>query len=104
MVASPRRFRWRTQTAGREARLRRKGAGAEKEVLSPRMKRCWPLASGRRMLEILLHGISTRNYRKVLLRWRDGGGEQSNVSREFIEASEQTLKELWSDGSRVKTC
>ena len=50
---------------------------------------------GRRMLEILLHGVSTRNYRKVLpQKGETVAASKFNVSREFVEASEQTLKEL----------
>jgi hypothetical protein len=51
---------------------------------------------GRRMLEILLHGVSTRNYRKVLPQMAETVAvSKSNLSREFVEASEQTLKDLW---------
>jgi putative transposase len=50
---------------------------------------------GRRILEILLHGISTRNYRKVLPQMAETVAvSKSNLSREFVEAGEQTLQEL----------
>jgi transposase-like protein len=47
------------------------------------------------MLEILMHGVSTRNYRKVLPEMADTAGvAKSSVSREFIDASEETLQQL----------
>jgi len=50
---------------------------------------------GQRMLEILMAGISTRSYSKVLPQMAESVGvSKSAVSREFIEASEKTLKEL----------
>jgi transposase-like protein len=77
-------------------RLRRKGSGADKEVAIPAYEAMLGNSRlGKRMLEILLHGISTRNYRKVLPQMAETVAvSKSNVSREFIEASEQTLKEL----------
>ena len=48
-----------------------------------------------RMLEILLCGVSTRNYKRVLPEMAETVGiTKSSVSREAIEASEQVLKEL----------
>ncbi len=77
-------------------RLRHKGSGAEKEVAIPAYEAMLGNSRlGRRILEILLHGISTRNYRKVLPEMAETVAvSKSNVSREFIEASEQTLKDL----------
>jgi putative transposase len=77
-------------------RLRRKGAGAEKEVAIPADEALVAHSRlGQRILEILMHGISTRNYRKVLPEMAETVAvSKSNLSREFIEASEQTLKEL----------
>ncbi len=77
-------------------RLRRKGAGAEKEVAIPAYEALVAHSRlGQRILEILMHGISTRNYRKVLPEMAETVAvSKSNLSREFIEASEQTLKEL----------
>ena len=50
---------------------------------------------GQRMLEILMCGVSTRNYSKVLPEMAQTVGiSKSSVSREFIEASEKALKEL----------
>jgi len=78
-------------------RLRRKGSGADKEVAIPAYEAMLGNSRlGRRILEILLHGISTRNYRKVLPELAETVAvSKSNLSREFVEASEQTLKELW---------
>jgi transposase-like protein len=77
-------------------RLRRKGSGPDKEVAIPAYEAMLGNSRlGRRMLEILLHGVSTRNYRKVLPQMAETVAvSKSNVSREFVEASEQTLKEL----------
>lgn len=50
---------------------------------------------GRRMLEILMAGVSTRNYRKVLPEMAETVGvSKSAVSREFVEASVEALKAL----------
>jgi transposase-like protein len=51
--------------------------------------------TGARMLEILLSGVSTRNYAKVLPEMAESVGiSRSAVSREFIAASEDELKAL----------
>jgi transposase-like protein len=48
-----------------------------------------------RMLEILMRGVSTRNYREVLPEMADQVGiSKSQVSRENIEAGERLLREL----------
>jgi len=48
-----------------------------------------------RMLDILLHGVSTRHYRQVLPEMAQTVGvSKSSVSREAIEASEQVLQAL----------
>ena len=50
---------------------------------------------GRRMLDVLLRGISTRQYEQVLPEMADSCGlSKSNVSREAMEASEEALEEL----------
>ena len=50
---------------------------------------------GRRMLEILMHGVSTRSYRQVLPEMADTVGvAKSSVRREFIDASEEALRQL----------
>ena len=77
-------------------RLRKKGAGKEGEVPVPAyeaMRRKEELGS--RMLEILLRGVSTRQYRAVLPEMAETVGvSRSSVSREALEASEEELKRL----------
>ena len=77
-------------------RLRKKGEGKEGEVPVPAyeaMRRKEELGS--RMLEILLRGVSTRQYRAVLPEMaKTVGVSRSSVSREVIEASEEELKRL----------
>ena len=77
-------------------RLRRKGKGADKEVPIPAYEAMLDNAPiGRRMLEILMSGLSTRKYKDVLPAMAETVGvSKSAVSRQSIEASEQTLKEL----------
>jgi transposase-like protein len=77
-------------------RLRRRGAGEGGEVEVPAyaaMRRPGSLAD--RMLEILMAGVSTRKYARVIGELADTVGvSKSAVSRETIEASERVLKEL----------
>lgn len=77
-------------------RLRTKGQGEGGELEVPAylaMKRPGPLAD--RMLEILMAGVSTRKYGRVIGEMADTVGvSKSAVSRETIEASERVLKEL----------
>lgn len=48
-----------------------------------------------RMLDILMHGVSTRRYAAVLPEMAETAGvSKSQVSREFIDAGERLLKEL----------
>ncbi len=77
-------------------RLRRKGKGRGKEVQIPAYEAMLVnSALGRRILEILMRGVSNRNYREILPQMAQTVGvSKSQVSREFIEASEQSLKEL----------
>ena len=77
-------------------RLRHKGKGANKEVEIPAYEAILVNSTlGRRILEILMNGISTRKYKTILPEMAETVGvSKSNVSREFIQASEQTLKEL----------
>jgi transposase-like protein len=50
---------------------------------------------GGRMLDILMRGVSTRNYREVLPEMAETVGvSKSTISREFIEASGKALQEL----------
>jgi putative transposase len=77
-------------------RLRRKGTGPDKEVQVPAYEAM--LTNSRlsaRMLELLMNGISTRNYKRVIPQMAETVGvSKSSVSRQFIEASSQQLKEL----------
>jgi len=77
-------------------RLRRKGKGKDREVLIPAYEAMrFNESLGSRVLEILLSGVSTRNYKKVLPRIADTVGvSKSSVSREFVEASAEELKRL----------
>ena len=77
-------------------RLRRKGRGAGKEVPVPAYQALQQRsATAERMLEILMNGVSTRRYGKVLPEMADTVGvSRSTVSRETIEASEAALKKL----------
>jgi transposase-like protein len=77
-------------------RLRRKGGGQGAEVDLPAYEAMRNDSRlGRRMLEILMHGVSTRNYRTVLPEMAETVGvAKSSVSREFINASEEALKQL----------
>lgn len=84
-------------------RLRKKRAGQGGEVPIPAyqaMQRDGKLGS--RMLEILLRGVSTRQYRAVLPEMAETVGvSRSSVSREALEASEEELQGLcerrWDD-------
>jgi transposase-like protein len=77
-------------------RLRKKGRGARKEIPVPAyeaMQR--DISTGERMLQILLNGVSTRRYQRVLPEMADTVGvSKSTVSREAMEASEAALKQL----------
>ncbi len=77
-------------------RLRRKGQGKDGEVPIPAYERMRGEEKlGSRMLEILLRGVSTRQYRAVLPEMAETVGvSRSSVSREAIEASEEELKRL----------
>lgn len=77
-------------------RLRKKGQGEDGEVPIPAyevMRSDEKLGS--RMLEILLRGVSTRQYRAVLPEMAETVGvSRSSVSREAIGASEEELRRL----------
>ena len=77
-------------------RLRRKGRGAGKEVPVPVYEALQQdTATGERMLQILLNGVSTRRYQHVIPEMADTVGvSRSAVSRETVEASEAALKRL----------
>lgn len=77
-------------------RLRRRSGGAGAEVAVPAYQALTRNPhTGARMLEILLRGVSTRNYATVLPEMAESVGvSRSAVSREFIAASEEALKTL----------
>jgi transposase-like protein len=77
-------------------RLRRKGKGPGQEVAIPAYEAMLlNSALGQRILEILMRGISSRNYQEILPQMAQTVGvSKSQISREFLEASEQSLKEL----------
>jgi transposase-like protein len=77
-------------------RMRRKGGGPGAEREPPAYAAMQSDGRlGRRMLEILMHGVSTRNYRAVLPEMADTVGvAKSSVSREFLDASEEALRTL----------
>jgi len=77
-------------------RLRRKDKGKSREVEIPAYvaMRTYSRIGGR-MLDILMRGVSTRNYREVLPEMAETVGvSKSTISRKSIEASETVLKEL----------
>jgi putative transposase len=77
-------------------RLRQKGQRRDGEVRIPAyeaMRQGEKLSS--RMLEILLRGVSTRQYRQVLPEMAETVGvSRSSVSRQAVEASEEELRRL----------
>jgi putative transposase len=77
-------------------RLRKKGKGVGKEVAIPAYDAM--VMDGRlgsRILEILMRGVSTRKYQEILPEMADTVGvSKSQISREFIIASEQQFKQL----------
>jgi putative transposase len=77
-------------------RLRKKGQGADGEVPLPAYEAMRSEEKlGGRMLEILLRGVSTRQYRAVLPEMAETAGvSRSSVSREAMEASEEELRRL----------
>ena len=77
-------------------RLRKKGQGGDGEVPIPAYEAMRSEEKlGSRMLEILLRGVSTRQYRAVLPEMAETVGvSRSSVSREALEASEEELKRL----------
>jgi putative transposase len=76
----------------RKPRLREKGGG---EVPIPAYEAMQDAGLGQRMLDVLLRGISTRQYAEVLPEMASTCGvSKSNVSREATEAGEEALQEL----------
>ena len=77
-------------------RLRQKGKGKSREVEIPAYvaMRTYSRIGGR-MLDILMRGVSTRNYGDVLPEMAETVGiSKSTISRKSIEASEKVLQEL----------
>lgn len=73
-------------------RLREKDGS---EVLIPAYEAMQNAKLGQRMLDVLMRGVSTREYEAVLPEMADTCGvSKSNVSREAIEAGEEALKAL----------
>lgn len=78
----------------KKPRLRRKGRGAGREVEIPAYE-AMNHGLGSRLLEILMHNVSTRNYRRVIPEMAESVGiSKSSVSRQFIEESTQELERL----------
>src|ERR1700694_3866190 len=77
-------------------RLRKKVRGANKEVAVPAYEAMQQdTVTSERMLEILLNGVSTRRYSRVIPEMANTVGvSRSTVSRESIEASEAALQQL----------
>ena len=75
-------------------RQKDKGKGREVEIPAYAAMRTHSRIGGR-MLDILMRGVSTRNYAQVLPEMAETVGvSKSQVSRKFVEASEKSLKEL----------
>jgi len=78
----------------KKPRLRRKGRGSGREVEIPAYE-AMENGLGSRLLEILMHNVSTRNYRRVIPEMAENVGiSKSSVSRQFIEQSAQELERL----------
>jgi transposase-like protein len=77
-------------------RLRKKGKGIGKEVSIPAYEAMVMNSRiGSRIMEILMKGVSTRNYKDILPQMADTVCvSKSQISREFIAASEQRFKQL----------
>jgi putative transposase len=75
-------------------RLRRQGRGAGREVEIPAYE-AMSNGLGSRLLEILMHNVSIRNYRRVIPEMAESVGiSKSSVSRQFIDQSAQELERL----------
>jgi len=79
-----------------KTRMRKKGKGAGKQVPNPAYDAMVMNSRlGSRILEILMRGVSTRKYKEILPEMVDTVGvSKSQISREFIAASEKHLKQL----------
>jgi transposase-like protein len=78
-------------------RLRSKGPGSREIEVSAYATMQNPTPMGARMLDILLHGVSTRNYKEVIPAMAETVGvSRSAVSRAAIEASDAEVEALLS--------
>jgi putative transposase len=87
--------------AVKRPRLRQKGPGAGKEVEVPAYAAMQdqPRLSAR-MLDILMRGVSTRQYRSVIPEMADTVGvSKSSVSRQIIEPRRPKWKPCWGGAS-----
>ena len=77
-------------------RLRRKGRGPGKEVAIPAYEAMQDREGmGARMLDLLMRGVTTRQYQQVIPAMAETVGvAKSSVSRETIVAAEKQLEEL----------
>jgi transposase-like protein len=76
-------------------RLRKKGHGDNGELDIPAYQAMQGGAIGQRLLQIVLSGVSTRDYEAVLPEMAETAGvSKSAVSRELIEASGEELRRL----------
>jgi transposase-like protein len=77
-------------------RLRKKGKGPGKEVAIPAYDAMVMNSRlGSRILDILMRGVSTRKYKEILPEMVDTVGvSKSQISREFMAASEKQFKQL----------
>lgn len=80
----------------KKPRLRQRKVGKGGEVHIPAYEAMWENAELRdRVLEIAMHGVSTRDYEGVLPKMAAAVGmKKSSVSRELIEASSEALRAL----------
>jgi transposase-like protein len=76
-------------------RLRRRGVGVGGEVEIPAYARLREGGLGGHVVQLMMQGVSTRNYEPVLREMADTAGvSKSQISREWIEASSARLEEL----------
>ena len=76
-------------------RLRTKGPRSQEVEVPAYAAMQNPAPMGKRMLDILMHGVSTRNYKQVIPQMAETAGvSRSAVSRAAIEASEAEVEAL----------
>ena len=97
MGSTRRRHYGQTALLGvRKPRLRKKDAGKDRDVEIPAYETINANGKiGKRVLEILMSNVSTRQYDRVIPQMADTVGvSKSSVSREFVEQSGRELKRL----------